>query len=111
MKLSKRFNFLIIKASRIYGSKCVREPVLRSKMIIEKKTRIKRRIRVIVKTYCSVLRVRPQRKNVREKSGGDGIEEPPVPTPNTEVKLNSVDGTWRVTSRESRTLPDYDIPR
>ena len=42
-----------------------------------------------------------------KKSGGDGIEEPPVPIPNTEVKLNSVDGTWWVTARESRTLPDY----
>ena len=46
-------------------------------------------------------------KKKRRKSGGDGIEEPPVPIPNTEVKLNSVDGTWRATSRESRTLPDY----
>ena len=26
-------------------------------------------------------------------SGGDSIEDPPVPIPNTEVKLNSVDGT------------------
>ena len=51
------------------------------------------------------------KKKKRRKSGGDGIEEPPVPIPNTEVKLNSVDGTWRATSRESRTLPDYDIPR
>ena len=40
------------------------------------------------------------------KSGGDSIEVPPVPIPNTEVKLNCVDGTWRATSRESRTLPD-----
>ena len=48
--------------------------------------------------------------NLREKrkeSGGNGIEDPPVPIPNTEVKLNCVDGTWRVTARESRTLPDY----
>ncbi len=42
----------------------------------------------------------------KEKSGGKGIEDPPVPIPNTEVKLNCVDGTWRVTARESRTLPD-----
>ena len=26
-------------------------------------------------------------------SGGDGVEETPVPIPNTEVKLHSVDGT------------------
>ena len=43
----------------------------------------------------------------RRKSGGNGIEDPPVPIPITEVKLNCVDGTWRVTARESRTLPDY----
>ena len=43
----------------------------------------------------------------REKSGGKGVEDPPVPIPNTEVKLNCVDGTWRVTARESRTLPDF----
>ena len=42
----------------------------------------------------------------KRKSGGNGVEEPPVPIPNTEVKLNCVDGTWRATSRESRTLPD-----
>lgn len=43
------------------------------------------------------------------KSGGNGIEDPPVPIPNTEVKLNCVDGTWRVTARESRTLPDLSL--
>ncbi len=42
----------------------------------------------------------------KRRSGGNGVEEPPVPIPNTEVKLNCVDGTWRATSRESRTLPD-----
>ena len=52
---------------------------------------------------CSVLRVHLKEEN---KSGGDSIEVPPVPIPNTEVKLNCVDGTWRATSRESRTLPD-----
>ena len=37
--------------------------------------------------------------------GDEGKEGPPVPMPNTEVKLFSVDDTWRVTARESRTLP------
>ena len=44
--------------------------------------------------------------NVLNQSGGDGKEVPPVPMPNTEVKLLSVDDTWRVTARESRTLPE-----
>ena len=37
--------------------------------------------------------------------GDNGKEGPPVPIPNTEVKLFSVDDTWRVTAWESRTLP------
>ena len=37
--------------------------------------------------------------------GGYSGEETPVPIPNTEVKLPSADGTARVTSWESRTLP------
>ena len=39
-------------------------------------------------------------------SGDDGEEDPPVPIPNTEVKLFSADGTWWETARESRTLPE-----
>ena len=57
--------------------------------------------------HCLVLRVQTFKREERKESGGNGIEDPPVPIPNTEVKLNCVDGTWRVTARESRTLPDY----
>ncbi len=39
-------------------------------------------------------------------SGGDSKEDPPVPMPNTEVKLLNVDDTWRETARESRKLPE-----
>ena len=35
-----------------------------------------------------------------------GDEVPPVPIPNTEVKLCSADGTWREAARESRPLPE-----
>ena len=41
------------------------------------------------------------------KCGGDSKEDPPVPMPNTEVKLLNADGTWRATARESRKLPQY----
>ena len=34
--------------------------------------------------------------------GVDWLEGPPVPIPNTEVKLKRVDDTWRVTARENR---------
>ncbi len=41
-----------------------------------------------------------------KKSGDDSEEDPPVPMPNTVVKLFSVDDTWWVTARESRELPE-----
>ena len=34
--------------------------------------------------------------------GADWYEGPPVPIPNTEVKLTSADNTYRVTGREDR---------
>ena len=34
--------------------------------------------------------------------GVDGGEDPPVPIPNTEVKLTCVDNTWLETAREDR---------
>lgn len=40
------------------------------------------------------------------KSGGNSEEVPPVPIPNTEVKLLSVYDTWRETARENGTLPE-----
>ncbi len=33
------------------------------------------------------------------------IEGPPVPIPNTVVKLNRADNTWWATAREDRSLP------
>ena len=37
--------------------------------------------------------------------GADGGEGPPVPIPNTVVKLTCVDNTWRATVREDRQAP------
>ena len=42
------------------------------------------------------------------KSGDDSEEETPVPMPNTEVKVLSVDDTWWETARESRELPEQN---
>ena len=41
----------------------------------------------------------------QEKIGVNGDEVPPVPIPNTEVKLFSADDTWRETAWESKTSP------
>ena len=40
-------------------------------------------------------------------SGGHSGGVTPVPIPNTEVKTASADGTWRETSWESRSPPDF----
>ena len=39
--------------------------------------------------------------------GDDGEEVPPVPIPNTEVKLFSADGTWDASPWESRSSPGF----
>ena len=49
-----------------------------------------------------VLRVR----KVLKVSGDNGEKVPPVPIPNTEVKLLSAKSTWLVTAREDRSSPD-----
>ena len=48
---------------------------------------------------CLVFRVQPETVGV---FNGEG---PPVPIPNTEVKLTSADDTCLVTSRENRSMP------
>ena len=44
-------------------------------------------------------------------SGGNDGEVPPVPIPNTEVKLSSAESTWLDTAREDRSLPELNIPQ
>ena len=38
----------------------------------------------------------------RKKASADSAQEPPVPMPNTEVKLSSAENTWVATPREDR---------
>ena len=42
---------------------------------------------------------------VHTKVGVDDAEGPPVPIPNTEVKLSSAEDSWLVTARENRKMP------
>ena len=39
--------------------------------------------------------------------GVDYNEGPPVPIPNTEVKLISAENTWLETARDNRKMPTY----
>ena len=50
----------------------------------------------------SVLRVHPQKK---ETVGVDDGEVPPVPIPNTEVKLTRAEDSWLETACENRYMP------
>ena len=63
------------------------------------------------KYSCSIQCLHFER-SVRERKrsqevGVTGDEDPPVPIPNTEVKLISVEDTWRVTAWENRAMPAF----
>ena len=45
-------------------------------------------------------------KRVEDPTGGNDGEVPPVPIPNTAVKLSSAESTWLDTAREDRSPPD-----
>ena len=40
-----------------------------------------------------------------QKVSVDDAEGPPVPIPNTEVKLSGAENTWLATARENREMP------
>ena len=60
------------------------------------------------RSYCSVLRVHAFKREMRKPkcdcipAGADDAEVPPVPIPNTEVKLRSAEDTWLETTWENR---------
>ena len=43
--------------------------------------------------------------NLLPEVGANGGEGPPVPIPNTEVKLISAENTWLEAARENRAVP------
>ena len=52
-----------------------------------------------LEVLCSILRI------PKSLTGVDDDEVPPVPIPNTEVKLIRVENTWLETAWEDRTMP------
>ena len=53
-------------------------------------------------SLCSVLKAL-----LLSLVGVNGCEVPPVPIPNTEVKLIRVEDTWLATTRENRSMPAF----
>ena len=78
-------------------------------------------MKTISKLICSCQGAREGVRGRREKllpkpnqftlCGGNSLEVPPVPIPNTEVKLQYVEDTWLVTARKNRSLPHFLSPR
>ena len=46
---------------------------------------------------------------VEKQVGVDDAEGPPVPIPNTEVKLSGAENTWLATARENREMPTLKV--
>ena len=44
---------------------------------------------------------------VEKQVGVNDAEGPPVPIPNTEVKLSGAENTWLATARENREMPTH----
>ena len=71
--------------------------------------------KLYISFFAILLTFRKQRAIITKSSGTtdnwtvgvDDVEGPPVPMPNTEVKLNGAEDTWMVTSRKNRKMPTY----
>ena len=54
---------------------------------------------------CSIISIVLERETQKLIVGVDDAEGPPVPIPNTEVKLSGAENTWLATARENREMP------
>ena len=57
---------------------------------------------------CGII-TKPSDEAANRIVGVDYNEGPPVPIPNTEVKLSGAENTWLVTAREDREMPTQSI--
>ena len=56
----------------------------------------------LIKFHKSISVFSFEGAKTRKKASADSAQEPPVPMPNTEVKLSSAENTWVATPREDR---------
>ena len=77
---------------------------LNTRRIFRKRVTHEKDLNWIVWILCLVLRVLTL-KDLSLIAGANGDEVPPVPIPNTEVKLISAEDTWWVTAWENRAVP------
>ena len=60
-------------------------------------------------THESAINIYGVGEKPMQRVGVDGAEGPPVPIPNTEVKLSSAEDTWLATAWENREMPTQII--
>ena len=66
----------------------------------------KRNCKKGLQSWCGILyNNEVVKSDIQFIVGVDDVEGPPVPMPNTEVKLDSAENTRMVTSREDRKMP------
>ena len=59
---------------------------------------------LVLKVHIGTFRKRKANSLKRELASADSAQDPPVPIPNTEVKLSSADNTWVATPWEDREV-------
>ena len=102
-----------MKTTRLIGCRCKRREAFSLAVLIGRGLD---QVLLMQAFHCSILRVHKIHSSVnlvrtRRSSyinsivGANGDEDPPVPIPNTEVKLISVENTWRVTAWKNRAVP------
>ena len=57
-------------------------------------------------SFCSIITT-VLKRGCQKIVGVDDAEGPPVPIPNTEVKLSGAENTWLATARENREMPTH----
>ena len=59
-------------------------------------------------SFCSIITT-VLKRGCQKIVGVDDAEGPPVPIPNTEVKLSGAENTWLETARENREMPTHKV--
>ena len=82
---------------RLIGARCKHSDVFSQRILIGRGLFL----REILSRSCLLFSF----QGIPCRAGVNGNEVPPVPIPNTEVKLIRVEDTWLETARENRSMP------
>ena len=86
---------------RLIGARCKHGDMFSQRILIGRGLFL----RVILPSRLLAVQFSGRKAPEETKAGVNGNEVPPVPIPNTEVKLIRVENTWLETTREDRSMP------